>query len=83
MSIVAEKIASEALGLSAEERALVARRLISSLETDIDPSAETEWLEVIDRRSREIAQGKVRCRPVEEVVQGIRSKLHASRRQPS
>jgi Putative addiction module component len=42
----------------------------------------TQWREVIDRRSREIEDGKVSCRPVEEVVQDIRNKLHA-RRQPS
>jgi hypothetical protein len=83
VSIVAEKIATEALGLPTEERAFVARKLISSLEPETDPSAEMEWLEVIERRSREIAKGKVTCHPAEETVRKIRAKLHASRRQPS
>jgi hypothetical protein len=39
----------------------------------------TQWHEVIDRRSREIEEGKVNCRPVEQVVQNIRKKLHARR----
>jgi hypothetical protein len=33
--------------------------------------------------AREIAGGKVHCRPVEEAVRDIRSKLHVARRQPS
>ena len=44
--------------------------------------AETQWQETIDRRSREIEEGKVTCRPVEETVRDIRANLHA-RRQPS
>lgn len=42
----------------------------------------TQWHAVIDRRSREIEEGKVSCRPVKQVVQDVRDKLHA-RRQPS
>ena len=42
----------------------------------------TQWPAVIDRRSREIEEGKVSCRPVKQVVQAVRDKLHA-RRQPS
>jgi putative addiction module component (TIGR02574 family) len=83
MSVAAEKIAAEALALTNEERAFLAHELIISLDPQIHPDAEAEWSDVIDRRSREIAEGKVHCRPVEEVVRDIRSKLHASRRQPS
>jgi Putative addiction module component len=83
MSIAAEKIAADALALPDEERAFLARELIVSLDLEIDPNAESEWAKVIDRRSREISEGKVQCRPVEEAVRNIRAKLHASRRQPS
>jgi hypothetical protein len=48
----------------------------------VDADAEAQWQEVIERRSREIEEGKVTCRPVEETVRDIRAKLHA-RRQPS
>lgn len=81
MSIAAEKVA-EALAMPVEDRAFLARKLIASLDGVIDADAETEWHEVIDRRSREIDEGKVACRPVEEVIQDIRQKLHA-RRNPS
>ena len=76
MSIAAEKVA-EVLALSAQDRAFLARELIASLDNTVDADAETEWNEVIDRRSREIAESKVSCRPVEEVVQDIRNSLHA------
>jgi putative addiction module component (TIGR02574 family) len=80
MSIVAEKITDQALELTMDERAFIARKLISSLETETDSSAETEWLEVIDRRSHEIAGGKVTCQPVENSLRNIRARLHAARR---
>ncbi len=83
MSITAEKIAAEALALPDDERALLARELIVSLDSETHPDAEAEWAEVIDRRSREITGGKVRCRPVEDAIRDIRSELHAARRQPS
>ena len=81
MSITAEKVA-EVLALPAQDRAYLARQLIASLGDTVDADAKTQWQEVIDRRSREIEEGKVICHPVEQVVQDIRNKLHA-RRQPS
>jgi putative addiction module component (TIGR02574 family) len=83
MSIAAEKIAAEALALPDDERAFLARELIVSLDSETCHNAETEWAEVIDRRSREISEGKVQCHPVGETVRNVRAKLHASRRQPS
>lgn len=81
MSVSAEKVA-EVLALPEQDRAYLARQLIASLDDAVDTDAETQWNEVIDRRSREMEEGKVTCRPVEEVVRDIRGKLH-SRRQPS
>jgi putative addiction module component (TIGR02574 family) len=81
MSIAAKKVA-EVLALPEKDRAFLARQLIASLDDAVDTDAETEWNKVVDRRSREIEEGKVNCRPVEQVVKDIRKKLHA-RRQPS
>ena len=81
MSIAAEKVA-EVLALPQQDRAYLVRQLIASLDDTVDADAETQWQEVIERRSREIEEGKVNCRPVEQVVQDIRAKLNA-RRQPS
>jgi putative addiction module component (TIGR02574 family) len=80
MSIAAEKVA-EVLALPEQDRALLARELIASLDDTMEADAETQWNEVIDRRSREIEEGKVSCRPVEQVVQDVRKKLHARRQQ--
>jgi putative addiction module component (TIGR02574 family) len=79
---VAAKTVAEMLALPEEDRAFLARQLIASLEDTMDADSETQWQEVIDRRSREIAEGKVNCRPIEQVVTDIRQKVHA-RRQPS
>ena len=78
MSIAAEKVA-EVLALPDEDRAFLTRKLIASLDQVVDADAGPQWHEVIDRRSREIEEGKVQCRPVSEVVRGIRKKLHARR----
>jgi putative addiction module component (TIGR02574 family) len=78
MSIAAEKVA-EVLALPEEDRAYLARQLIASLDDTVDPDAETQWQEVIDRRSREMAEGRVDARPEEEVIRDIRRKLHARR----
>ena len=81
MSITAEKVA-EVLALPEEDRAFLARELIASLDQQQDQDGETQWKEVIDRRSREMEQGKVVCDPVDERLKEIRAKLNA-RRQPS
>jgi putative addiction module component (TIGR02574 family) len=78
MNIAAEKVA-EVLALPEQDRAFLAHELIASLDDTVDIDAETQWHQVIDRRSREIEEGKVSCRPVEHVIQDIRNKLHASR----
>ena len=81
MGIAADKMA-EVLALPKEDRAFLAHRLLASLDDTVDPHSDAQWLEVIDRRSREIDQGAVSCRPVDQAVGEIRKKLHA-RRQPS
>jgi putative addiction module component (TIGR02574 family) len=70
MSIAAEKVV-EMLALPEKDRAYLARQLIASLDDTVDAGAETQWHEVIDRRSREIEEGKVSCCPVDQVVRGI------------
>ncbi len=81
MSITVEKVA-EMLALPEQDRAYLAHQLIASLDGTVDADAETQWNEVIDRRSREIEEGQVQCRPLEETIRNIRAKLNA-RRQPS
>ena len=56
--------------------------MIARLDRHCDPDAETQWNDVIDRRSREIEQGQVVCQPLDETLRDIRTKLNAGR-QPS
>jgi putative addiction module component (TIGR02574 family) len=76
MSVAAEKVA-EVLALPVQDRAFLAHQLIASLDNVVDIDAEAQWLEVIDRRSSEIEEGRVQCRPVAEAVRDIRTKLLA------
>lgn len=79
---IAEKKVAEVLALPPKDRAFLAHQLIGSLDETADADVETQWNDVIDRRSREIDEGQVSCRPVEEAIQAARAKLNA-RRQPS
>jgi len=76
MSIAAEKMA-EVLAWPEQDRALLARQLIASLDNTVETDAETQWNEVIDRRSREMAEGRVDARLEEDMIRDIRTKLHA------
>ena len=76
MSIAAEKMA-EVLAWPEQDRAFLARQLIASLDETVESDAETQWNEVIDRRSREMAEGRVDARSEEEMIRDIRTKLHA------
>jgi putative addiction module component (TIGR02574 family) len=78
MSVAAEKVA-EILALPEKDRAYLARELIASLDNETDPDAESQWREVIERRTREMREGRVQNLPVEDAVREIRERLHARR----
>ena len=71
----ARQLESKALKLSRRERARLARRLISSLDQEIDADAEKLWLEEAERRLGELKSGKVAGIPAEKVVKKARSTL--------
>jgi len=64
------------MALPEQDRAYLARQLIASLDDTVDADAETQWNEVTDRRSREMAEGRVDARPEAEMIGDIRTKLH-------
>ncbi len=61
-----DDLAVELLGLPASDRALLAERLISSLDESRAANSEALWLEEAKKRSAQIDQGVVECIPVEE-----------------
>lgn len=59
MTQEATEVLQRALALSEEERAELASTLIDSLDTVLDPNAESAWQEEIARRAEELRSGKM------------------------
>ena len=54
-----EAVIEVVLKLSAEERTELVARLLDSLDDKADPGHEAAWIEVIDRRMKDIAEERV------------------------
>jgi putative addiction module component (TIGR02574 family) len=70
------EIEKDALGLSPEDRARLAVRLISSLEESADSPDEIEklWMAEAERRFQELRDGRVEGVPAQEVFAELRKK---------
>lgn len=66
---------ARALQLSAKERALLAERLIASIETPDDAEVERLWVDEALRRSKEYTAGLVSARPAEDVLRDARAAI--------
>jgi putative addiction module component (TIGR02574 family) len=75
MASPARQIESKALKLSPRERARLVERLISSLDDETDPDAETLWVHEAERRLDELGAGKVKGRSAATVFRKARSML--------
>lgn len=75
MSATVEKIAIDLLGLPAESRALLAEKLIESLDEKQDKDVESLWIKEARRRSKEIKSGKVKCKHAKDVLREAYLKL--------
>jgi hypothetical protein len=67
-----EQLAEEILSLPSASRALLADRLVESLEFDLDPSIQVAWLAEAKRRRDEVRDGSVRPIPGEEALAQVR-----------
>ena len=74
-----ENILKQAMGMSEPDRALLADRLIRSLDTQVDPDWEEAWEAEIARRLAEVDSGKVKMVPWATVKARIRKSLRAHR----
>lgn len=63
-----EKIKTEALSLNPEERAYLARELLSSLDALSEAEIEKLWIEEAMRREEALDKGLARSFPAEEVL---------------
>ena len=75
MARVARELESQALKLSRRERARLAQRLISSLDSEVDADAEKLWLAEAERRLAELKSGRIAPIPAEKVMKKARSAL--------
>ena len=69
-----EDLETELLALPIEIRASLAQKLIQSLDQPRDPEHEELWRAELDRRYQAYKEGKVKGRPVEEVLRALRAK---------
>jgi putative addiction module component (TIGR02574 family) len=73
MSISIEMITDAAMSLSSDARALLADRLVESLDPLTDLEIRAAWAEEALRRLAEVRTGKVSAIPAEQVLDRVRS----------
>jgi len=69
------EIAEKARSLSTREKAELIRVLIADLDGPPDDDAERAWALEVERRSRELKEGKVQTIPGDRVFKDLRSRL--------
>ncbi len=68
MAMTLEQISLEVLGLPTKHRAILAEKILRSLDEDAESEVEKLWKIEIDRRWKEIQNGTAVCIPAEEVM---------------
>jgi putative addiction module component (TIGR02574 family) len=77
---IAEQIRDQALQLSAEERAWIARDLLESLQAEeVDEAVESTWAEEIEARAEAYAAGELKADDWEVSLQRCRQRLRERR----
>ena len=71
----AKTVEEEALGLPVQERAKLAERLLESLDDLPERDVEALWLEVAERRAKEIDDGSVELVTPEELARRVKARL--------
>lgn len=75
MPMTIEQIAEEALALPSEQRALLADRLVESLEAAEENRIDRLWITEAKRRRDEVRQGLVQTIPGDEAMARVRRSL--------
>ena len=74
-STALEEILRAALELPPDARAMLASHLLESLDEPEQTEIDAAWSEEIERRIREVEEGKVKLIPGEEVLAELRSRF--------
>ena len=75
MHMTVEQIADEALALPSEARALLADRLVESLDPAEDGYIRQLWMREARRRVDEVRRGEVKTIPVDEAFAQVRQAI--------
>lgn len=70
-----DQLTEEILSLPSLSRALLAEKLVESLEFDTDPNIQAAWTEVALRRRSEVRDGSVEPIPGDEALASVRRLL--------
>ena len=72
MNPTIDDLLEQALKLKPAERAKMAERLLTSLDTETDLETELAWQKEVQKRVQEIDDGQIVCLPWEEVRNRLR-----------
>jgi hypothetical protein len=70
-----EQLTQEALSLPSASRSKLAEELVQSLEFDVDPAIQTNWLNVAQQRRDEIRSGSVQTINGQDALDRVRQLL--------
>jgi hypothetical protein len=70
-----EQVTEDILALPSRSRALLADKLVESLEFDIDPIVEAAWVTVAKQRRDAVRDGSVPTIPGDEALEQVRRLL--------
>lgn len=76
MTVQTKHIFEEALGLPANEKALLAEQLLASLDLSSSKSIDEMWAREAENRIDAYERGEVKAIPAKEVFEKIDSKKH-------
>jgi hypothetical protein len=71
-----EQLTEELMALPSLSRALLAEKLVESLEFDTDPTIQTAWVTEAKKRRDQIRNGSVQPIPGEEALSQVRRLLN-------
>jgi hypothetical protein len=74
MALPTLDLEEQALLLPIEERALLAEKLLMSLNFPVDPDVEAAWIEEAEKRRLAVLSGAYQTIPLEEAIAKIRSR---------
>ncbi len=75
MSRLIDDLEKQLMQLEPSDRAMLAQRLIESLDTADEATNERLWAEEAERRYQEYVKGKVKAIPADEVLRNVRARL--------